>query len=366
MKARLRKKAYGLIAIGVRSRKYRAKFEWVIGTPTVRAIKGGLKWAIRTSKRLVDKGFKHELDLAVVEGAYDLKNMTKEELNECFLRAVHKFMRMKHEEGFEVEWFKVLLYSKLALILRGKLKPKSETCEKQQTLPVYAKRGELLYEVTLCNKGRGMHIKLKPLNLIKIGEGKGAGSRKEATIKKGVNELKGKSLKKTLKILRQLLEAHGFTMLKYKTSSRRKTKTEQMPRGWIKTPWDFSIFAKGLIRASSEEKLKKLMVPLLLEAPIQVRGFIMECMLEMWRKLHWRYDPAIGRPVDKITFNELRKWLMPYGRCDNIDTFDDAFRSLMRCFELDETVMDRQTYIKARYWWLYQDALHYVKKLLGI
>lgn len=126
---RVRKSVLGLAALGIRESEPKQEFKWLFGVPSARQTKRGIRWTLRTPKRLQRLGLPAEVEVGVVEGTLeDLK--TKGELASNFLKAVRSSYR-------DVYLLKVLPDSEIERLIRGPLK--AEEKPKRLALPLYVK-----------------------------------------------------------------------------------------------------------------------------------------------------------------------------------------------------------------------------------
>lgn len=105
------------------------------------------------------------------------------------------------------------------------------------------------------------------------------------------------------------------------------------------------------------------MLPYLLRAPPKLRDRLVELMNYTRMALSGILDPQLKHYV-QIGFKELKPWLMPRSRCDSLEKFKESLLSLFKAFYLEPENVKPGTVEKCIRWWLYHDALFYLKRLL--
>jgi hypothetical protein len=110
---RARKTVLGLVALG--THEPGPEIKWFFGTPSARQTKRGVRWVLRTTKRLKKLGLPQEQQAGVDEGGKLQSGKT--ELVESFYKAVRSGYADR-----EVYLLKVLPGSGIERLLRGPLK----------------------------------------------------------------------------------------------------------------------------------------------------------------------------------------------------------------------------------------------------
>ena len=330
---RARKSVLGLVAFGTREP---GGIKWYFGTPSARQTKRGVRWALRTAKRLVKLGFPEEQPVGVDEGMR--LQSGKAELVESFYRAARSGYADR-----EVYLLKVLPGSGIERLLRGPLK--AEGKPKRLELPLYVKLGgnggERLERVELVKAKRGVYAVF--------------GSEK-VRVKAEVSEKAAEAVKAELK-------ARGYKVLTVKVKRRKGGEKVQQFNGLYSHPWDFTCHASAFILAESRGEIVRRMLPYLLRAPPQLRSRLVELMDRTRMALSGITDPQLKYTV-QVGFRELKPWLMPRERCETPEKFKESLRSLLRAFFLEPYNVKPGTLEKCVRWWLYQDAKLYLEKLL--
>jgi len=329
---RARKSVLGLVALGTRE-PGRREIKWYFGTPSARQTKRGVRWTLRTAKRLAKLGFPEEQPVGVDEGG-KLQGETKEELIKSFYRAA------KSREAYLL---KVLPGSGIERLLRGPLK--AEDKPKRLELPLYVKLGgnggERLERVELVKAKRGVYAVF--------------GSEK-VPVKAEVSEKAAEAVKAELK-------ARGYKVLTVKVKGRKGGEKVQQFNGLYSHPWDFTAHASAFILAKDRGEIVRRMLPYLLRAPPQLRSRLVELMDRTRMALSGITDPQLKYTV-QVGFRELKPWLMPRERCETLEKFKESLRSLLRAFFLEPYNVKPGTLEKCVRWWLHQDAKLYLEKLL--
>ncbi|MGB9672243.1 MAG: hypothetical protein ACPLZY_03760 [Candidatus Norongarragalinales archaeon] len=343
---RARKSVLGLVALGLRESEPKSvpkqEFRWFFGVPSARQTKRGIRWTLRTPKRLQKLGLPSEVEVGVVEGRLnDLR--TKGELVSSFLKAV------RSADFARAHLLKVLPGSELHRLMRGPLK--AEEKPKRLALPLYVKLNGKFAD--------GSGERLEAVDLVK-------GSRGEYAVFASYRvPVKADHSVKAEETVKAELKRRGFKVLTVKVKSRRKGKSneEHSEGGLYSEPWDFTVHASKFILARSRDEIVRRMLPYLLRAPPQKRSYLVQIMDETRMALSGILDPHFKRCV-QVGFEELKPWLMPRSRCETLEKFMESLLSLFRCFFLEPYNLKRGTFGKCIRWWLYQDALFYLKRLL--
>jgi len=354
---RVRRKILGLVALGVRPRKYRAKFEWIYGVPTVRQVKEGVSWTLRTPARIVKLGFKEENYLGVIEADTPLREATKSELAELFYKMMHKWVKEKEKEGFEAVWIKILPHSKIVKLLRGRSKVRDENTS-IATLQLLAKNPQGLWQVFYEHGRRGIRLKLMPLKQ------DNECAVKKITLPRNVSKLEKTAL---LKVVKETLKKEGFQPLVYRVPRTKGRKRKEQAEAYRHVaPWDFVHKFLTIACTKDEHTLMRVAKDILMRAAPERRGVLYSAIREIWPLLQARFDYLYMKSMQryfKWTFKHLRPFLMPYHRCNDLDAFNEAFSVLARqCMLLRDEAID--IYWRARRYWLHQDAYHFLERLL--
>jgi len=316
---RVRKSVLGLVALGIGS-----EMTWLFGTPSARQTKRGVRWVLRTPKRLHRLGFPEEQEVGVDEGG------KLEDGVESFHRAV------RNREAFLL---KVLPGSGIERLLRGSLRAREEP--RRLALPLYVKLNGRLEAVDLVKGKRGAYAVF---------------NGKRVPVKAEMSE-------KSASAVKAELERRGFKVLTVRGKRRKDGGGERSEGGLYSVPWDFTAHASGFILARSREEIVKRMLPYLLRAPPEKRSYLVQIMDNMRMALSDILDPQLKFTV-QIGFKELKPWLMPRERCETLEKFKESLKSLFRSFFLEPYNLKPGTVEKCVHWWLYQDALFYLKRLL--
>jgi hypothetical protein len=329
---RARKTVLGLVVLGTHEPGHEIK--WFFGTPSARQTKRGIRWTLRTAKRLIKLGFPEEQPVGVDEGLR-LQGV-KAELIKSFYRAT--------ENGFaDAYLLKVLPGSGIERLLRGPLK--AEDKPKRLELPLYVKlagRGEEhLERVELVKAKRGVYAVF--------------GSEK-VPVKAEVSEKAAEAVKAELK-------ARGFKVLTVKVKRRKGGEKNQQFNELYSHPWDFTCHASAFILAKDRGEIVRRMLPYLLRAPPQLRGHLVQLMDRTRMALSGITDPQLKYTV-QVGFREMKPWLMPRQHCETLEKFKESLHSLFRAFFLEPYNVKPGTVEKCVRWWLYQDAKLYLKRLL--
>jgi len=331
------------MALGWRVRGSGAELSWVFGVPSARKTKRGIRWTIRTPKRLQKLGLPVEVEVGVGEGNIEgLKDPS--DLASSFGKAVSNLS----SGGYEVYLLKVLPESEIMRLIRGSLKP--EKPPRRRILPLYVKLDGRLEGVELVRSGRRVHA---------------AFGRESVPAEGSAWRIMAGPEQAVVPLIKRELERRGFKVLLVRQKRRKKKpEPENKPKDKLySVPWDFIINASKFILAKSREEIVRNVLPYLAQAPSDRRGYILERMDNMRMALSGILDPRLKHCV-QVRFKELKPWLMPRSRCENLDKFKRSLESLMRAFFLEPYNLKPGTVQKCIKWWLYQDALFYLKRLL--
>ena|GEM_PF-3876216 len=205
MGKRLRRKALGVVALGYREKKYGAAFTWVFGTPSARPVKDGVKWVLRTPKRLIEAGLPWEFNVGV-DAEADVKALNAD-LTASFSRALKDFAT--RSKACEVKCLKVLPGSEIMRLIRRR---RSRKIPNLRLLPFMVKCEDGLAEVTLVHdRRRYVHAKLKKLKGLKASQVKPPFL--EFAVKANAEWLMTAPDKEVVPIVKAELEKRGFKIL---------------------------------------------------------------------------------------------------------------------------------------------------------
>jgi hypothetical protein len=329
---RVRKSVFGLVTLGTRE-PGKHEIKWIFGTPSARQTKRGVRWTLRTTKRLQKIGLPEEQEVGVAEGRLE---GGKSELTSNFLKAVR--------EGFagrEAYLLKILPGSEIERLLRDSLR--AEDKPKRLALPLYVKLNGRLEAVDLVRGKRGAYV---------VFASERVPVKADLTVKAAL-------------AAKAELERRGFKVLTVRVKKARKKDSggERSEGGLYSVPWDFTVHASGFILAKSRGEIVSRMLPYLLRAPPKKRSYLVQIMDEARMALSGILDPQLKYCI-QIGFKELKPWLMPRERCEALEKFRESLLSLFRSFFLEPYNLKPGTVEKCIRWWLYQDALFYLKRLL--
>jgi hypothetical protein len=364
---RSRRHAAGLIALGFREQKWHAHLKWVFGVPSMRQVKKGIRVTLRTPSRLIEFGQPAEIDLCVLETDDKLASMSDKQLEYTAMDALHTLAVEKLGENIEVRWIKVLPLSRIAKLLRGR---QSKALIFYRRVFMIAKctqeNNTLLAEVSLNECEKRAYVNFQPIPTYPA-YSKSEAFSQSLLVHEDAAELMSQSFRRTRAIVKETLEANGFQVLMMKVPhlGRKKQNAEKAGPFLRHAPWDFVHVGCWLKYVDSKELLHKKLIPVILEAPVENRGYILKAAEDIWPFLH-RRNELRGRESVEIPFRFVKPWLMPYERCDDIDSFKEAYKSVAQCFEIDLWDMEehKRLFRKALHWWLYRDACHYLLNVL--
>jgi ribosomal protein S24E len=332
---RVRKSVLGLAALGIREsepkQEPKQEFKWLFGVPSARQTKRGVRWTLRTPKRLQKIGLPEEREVGVAEGRLE---GGKSELTSSFLKAVR--------EGFagrEAYLLKILPGSEIERLLRGSLRAGDKP--KRVELPLYVKFNARLEAVDLVRGKRGAYA---------VFEGE------RVPVKEEVSE-------KAAAAVKAKLESRGFKVLTVKVRRKKGRSEEHGEGGLYSVPWDFTAHASKFILARDRDQIVRRMLPYLLRAPPRLRPRLVEVMDRTRMALSGILDPQLKYTV-QVGFKELKPWLMPRQHCETLEKFKESLHSLFRAFFLEPYNLKPGTVERCLHWWLYQDAKLYLRRLL--
>lgn len=170
-----------------------------------------------------------------------------------------------------------------------------------------------------------------------------------------------------LKAVKETLKKEGFQPLVYRVSCAERRKRKEQAKAYRHVAlWDFVHRFLSVACTKDERTLMRVVKDILMRAAPERRGVLYSAIRKIWPLLQARFDYLYMKSMQryvKWTFKDLQPFLMPYDRCDNLDAFNEAFYVLARqCMLLrDEAV---EIYGRARRYWLYQDAYHFLQRLL--